>query len=105
MRDIIRCSIQEVRRIASASNLAIEQPNHVCCAEVNYKPLRRGVLSQVKIMDWATRKLVAWRLPIPLRPHLAPRGEGSLVPFGRRDRKSGSRYEIGLGAPMLEFLD
>ena len=33
--------------------LAIEQPNHVWCADVTYLPMRRGFLYLVAIMDWA----------------------------------------------------
>ncbi|WP_404480407.1 IS3 family transposase [Novosphingobium sp. BL-52-GroH] len=42
--------------------LAIEGPNHVWCADVTYIPMRRGFLYLVAIMDWATRKVLAWRL-------------------------------------------
>ena len=42
--------------------LAIERPNHVWCAGVTYIPMRRGFLYLVAIMDWATRKVLAWRL-------------------------------------------
>jgi putative transposase len=42
--------------------LAIDQPNHVWCADVTYIPMRRGFLYLVAIMDWATRKVLAWRL-------------------------------------------
>jgi hypothetical protein len=42
--------------------LAIEQPNHVWCADVTYLPMRRGFLSLVAIMDWASRNILAWRL-------------------------------------------
>lgn len=42
--------------------LAVEQPNHVWSADVTYIPMRRGFLYLVAIMDWATRKVLAWRL-------------------------------------------
>ena len=32
------------------------------CADVTYIPMRRGFLYLVAIMDWATRKVLAWRL-------------------------------------------
>lgn len=43
-------------------NLTIERPNHVWCADITYIPMRRGFLYLVAIMDWATRKVLAWRL-------------------------------------------
>jgi len=43
-------------------HLAIERPNQVWCADITYIPMRRGFLYLVAIMDWATRKVLAWRL-------------------------------------------
>ena len=43
-------------------DLIIEQPNQVWCADVTYIPMRRGFLYLVAIMDWASRKVLAWRL-------------------------------------------
>ena len=42
--------------------LRINRPNQVWCADVTYIPMRRGFLYLVVIMDWATRKVLAWRL-------------------------------------------
>jgi putative transposase len=43
-------------------NLAIDRPNQVWCADITYIPLRRGFLYLVVIMDWMSRKVLAWRL-------------------------------------------
>ena len=43
-------------------HVAVERPNHVWCADITYIPMRRGFLYLVAIMDWATRKVLAWRL-------------------------------------------
>jgi putative transposase len=43
-------------------HLTIDQPNQVWCADVTYIPMRRGFLYLVAIMDWASRKVLAWRL-------------------------------------------
>lgn len=42
--------------------LTIERPNQVWCADISYIPLRRGFLYLVAIMDWASRKVLSWRL-------------------------------------------
>jgi len=42
--------------------LSITRPNHVWCADITYIPMRRGFLYLVAIMDWASRKVLAWRL-------------------------------------------
>ena len=43
-------------------HMAIERPNQVWCADITYIPMRKGFLYLVAIMDWATRKVLAWRL-------------------------------------------
>jgi putative transposase len=40
----------------------VEGPNQVWCADINYLPMRRGFLYLVAIMDWSTRKVLAWRI-------------------------------------------
>ena len=43
-------------------DLTIDRPNQVWCADITYIPMRRGFLYLVAVMDWATRKVLAWRL-------------------------------------------
>lgn len=40
----------------------IDQPNQVWCADITYIPMRKGFLYLVAVMDWATRKVLCWRL-------------------------------------------
>ena len=42
--------------------MKIGRPGQVWCADITYIPLARGFLSLVAIMDWASRKVLAWRL-------------------------------------------
>jgi putative transposase len=42
--------------------ISIEKPNQVWCADICYIPMRRGFLYLVAIMDWASRKILSWRL-------------------------------------------
>ena len=42
-------------------DLVIDRPNQVWCADITYIPMRRGFLYLVAIMDWASRKVLAWR--------------------------------------------
>lgn len=42
--------------------LAITCPNQVWCADISYIPIKRGFLYLVAIMDWYSRKVLAWRL-------------------------------------------
>ena len=43
-------------------DLPITRPNHVWCTDVTYIPLQRGFLYLVAVMDWASRKVLSWRL-------------------------------------------
>ena len=43
-------------------DLAITRPNHVWCTDVTDIPRQRGFLYLVAVMDWASRKGLAWRL-------------------------------------------
>jgi putative transposase len=40
----------------------IDQPNQVWCADITYIPMQRGFLYLVAVMDWASRKVLSWRL-------------------------------------------
>ena len=44
------------------SNLEISRANHVWAADITYIPMARGFCYLVAIMDWASRKVMAWRL-------------------------------------------
>ncbi len=43
-------------------DLMIDRPNQVWCADITYIPMRRGFLYLIAVMDWATRKVLAWRV-------------------------------------------
>ena len=43
-------------------NLDITRPNHVWAADVTYIPMSRGFMYLVAVMDWHSRKVLAWRL-------------------------------------------
>lgn len=42
--------------------LRIDRPNQVWCADITFLPMRKGFLYLVAIMDWFTRKVLAWRI-------------------------------------------
>ncbi len=42
--------------------LRVGRPNQVWAADITYLPMRRGFLYLVAIMDWHTRKVLAWRI-------------------------------------------
>jgi putative transposase len=44
------------------AGLRIDRPNQVWCSDITYIPMRKGFLYLVAIMDWFTRKVLAWRI-------------------------------------------
>lgn len=42
--------------------LRVTQPNQVWASDITYIPMRRGFLYLVAIIDWYTRKVLAWRI-------------------------------------------
>lgn len=43
-------------------NLRIDRPNQVWAADITYIPMCRGFVYLVAVMDWATRKVLSWRV-------------------------------------------
>uniref|UniRef100_UPI0035653BAD IS3 family transposase n=1 Tax=Azospirillum argentinense TaxID=2970906 RepID=UPI0035653BAD len=43
-------------------DLSIDRPDQVWCSDITYIPMRRGFLYLVAVMDWASRRVLAWRL-------------------------------------------
>ncbi|MDP2517937.1 IS3 family transposase [Shimia thalassica] len=42
--------------------MVIDRPNPVWCADITFVPVKNGFPHLVSIMDWATRKVLSWRL-------------------------------------------
>jgi putative transposase len=43
-------------------HLAIERADHVWCMDITYLPMQRGFIYLAAVMDWATRRVLAWRI-------------------------------------------
>ncbi len=46
--------------------LTIDRPNHVWATDITYIPMARGFVFLCAIMDWASRKVLAWRISATL---------------------------------------
>jgi putative transposase len=65
-------------------DLLITRPNQVWCADITYIPMRRGFLYLVAIMDWASRRVLAWRLSNTMEADFCIEALGeALAKFGR----------------------
>jgi putative transposase len=46
--------------------LVIDRPNQVWCADITYIPMAKGFAYLVAVMDWFSRRVLAWRLSTTL---------------------------------------
>jgi len=46
--------------------LIIDRPNQVWCADITYVPMAKGFVYLVAVMDWFSRRVLAWRLSITM---------------------------------------
>ena len=46
--------------------LAIERVNQVWCADITYIPMAKGFVYLVAVMDWFSRRVLAWRVSISM---------------------------------------
>jgi len=42
--------------------MTIDKPNQIWATDITYIPMARGFMYLIAIMDWATRKVLSWRL-------------------------------------------
>jgi putative transposase len=47
-------------------DLAVTKPNQVWATDISYIPMKRGFVYLVAILDWFSRRVLAWRLSITL---------------------------------------
>jgi putative transposase len=64
--------------------MVIDRPNQVWCADITYIPMQRGFHYLIAIMDWATRKVLSWRLSNTMDGEFCIEAlEEALLKFGR----------------------
>jgi putative transposase len=99
-------------------DLMIDRPNQVWCADITYIPMRRGFLYLVAIMDWASRKVLSWRISNTMeadfciealddamerfgRPEIFNTDQGSQPGFNQSSQRS---CELAVGARQMPPL-
>lgn len=64
--------------------LAITRPNQVWATDITYIPMARGFVYLVAIVDWFSRRVLAWRLSITLEAEFCIEAlEEALTRFGK----------------------
>jgi putative transposase len=48
------------------NGLTIDRANQVWCADISYIPMAKGFVYLVAVMDWFSRRVLAWRLSITM---------------------------------------
>ena len=67
--------------------LTVERPNQVWATDICYLPMARGFLYLVAVMDWYSRKVLAWRLSNTLNGDFCIEAvEDALAHYGRPER-------------------
>lgn len=80
----------------------IDQPGEVWCADVTYIPMARGFLYLVAIMDWASRKVLAWRLSNTLEADPCVEAlEEALARFGPPSIMNTDSHTIGASSRVV----
>jgi putative transposase len=46
--------------------LIVDRPNQVWCADITYIPMAKGFVYLVAVMDWFSRRVLAWRVSITM---------------------------------------
>ena len=65
-------------------NLAIERPNQVWAMDITYIPMARGFVYLAAVVDWFSRRVLAWRLSITLGVEFCLEAvDEALVSYGR----------------------
>jgi putative transposase len=66
--------------------LVIERPNQVWCADITYIPMARGFVYLVAVMDWFSRRVLAWRLSITMETDFCVEAlQDAMARYGRPD--------------------
>jgi len=64
--------------------LTIDRPNHVWAMDITYIPMARGFVYLAAVMDWASRKVLAWELSITMETDFCIRAvEAAMARHGR----------------------
>jgi putative transposase len=85
--------------------LAIERPNQVWAMDICYLPMRRGFVYLAVVMDWCSRKGLAWRLSNSLTTDFCIEAvEEAIARYGRPEvfnTDQGSQFTAGEFVTLL----
>ena len=83
--------------------LVIARPNQVWCADITYIPMARGFVYLVAVMDWFSRRVLAWRLSIGMETDFCV--EALSEAFERHGRPEIFNTDQGVQFTSAAFVD
>jgi putative transposase len=85
--------------------LAVERPNQVWAMDITYIPMARGFVYLAAVVDWFSRRVLAWRLSITLEVEFCLDAvEEALARYGRPEilnTDQGSQFTSGVFTARL----
>ena len=86
--------------------LAIERPNQVWCADITYIPMAKGFVYLVAVMDWYSRRVLAWRMSITMEADFCVEAlQEAIVRHGRPEIFNTDKGVQFTSAGFLEELE
>ena len=83
--------------------LVTDRPNQVWCSDITYISMRRGFMYLVAVMDWATRRVLSWRVSNSMDPDSCIEAlEEALAKHGRPEIFN---TDQGSQCTSLRFID
>jgi putative transposase len=83
--------------------LIIDRPNQVWCADITYVPMAKGFVYLVAVMDWFSRRVLAWRLSITMETDFCVDALGEAM--DRHGRPEIFNTDQGVQFTSAAFLD
>ena len=86
-------------------DLTITRANHVWAMDITYIPLAKGFVYLVAVVDWATRRVLAWRLSITMDvPFCLEAIEEGIAQYGMPDIVNTDQGRQFTSHTFTEFL-
>jgi putative transposase len=86
--------------------VTIDCPNHVWAADITYIPMKRGFVYLFAVMDWASRRVLAWRLSNTLTTDFCVEAvQEAIVRYGKPEifnTDQGSQFTSGEFTQLLQ---
>jgi len=87
-------------------DLAIDRPNQVWAMDITYIPMARGFVYLSAVMDWASRRVLAWRLSNTMTPDASIEAlEEAIVKYGTPEIMNTDQGSQFTSADFIGVLD